>query len=70
MRLLISATAVLATVSLSACSSQQLYGAGQGWQRLECNKINDAAERSRCMASTSGSYEDYKRQSDAVKSAK
>ena len=57
-------------VGLSSCSSQQLYGVGQEWQKNECNKIIDMQERSRCMSSTKTSYEDYKRQSEAAKGAK
>ena len=49
------------------CSSQQAYGVGQSWQRNECYKITDAQERGRCLASSSTSYEEYKRQSEAVK---
>ncbi len=60
--------AALCLAGLSqACSTQQLYGAGQAWQRQECNRIQDAQERSRCMASTQTSYEDYKRQSEATR---
>ena len=55
---------------LQACSSQQLYGAGQAWQHQECNKINDTQERGRCMASASTSYEEYKRQAEAAKATK
>jgi len=55
------------TLHLMACSTQQAYGAAQAWQRNECFKINDAQERSRCLASTSTTYEDYKRQSDAIR---
>jgi hypothetical protein len=58
------------TAVLPACSSQQLYGAGQEWQRNECRKINDTQERQRCLSSASTSYDDYKRQSDAAKGAK
>jgi hypothetical protein len=47
---------------------KQAYGAGQAWQKQECNKIVDAQERSRCMARSSPSYEDYKRQTEAAKS--
>ena len=50
------------------CSTQQAYSAGQAWQRQECNKIQDAQERGRCMGSTQTSYEDYKRQSEAARS--
>jgi hypothetical protein len=52
---------------IHACSTQQLYGAGQAWQRQECNKIQDVQERNRCMASTQTSYEDYKRQSEITR---
>lgn len=59
----VAAMAALAT--LAACSSQQLYEAGQGWQRQECEKILDAQERGRCIAATRNSYDSYKRQSEA-----
>ena len=55
----------LAAPALQACSSQQAYGVGQAWQRSECFKISDAQERSRCLASASTSYDDYKRQAEA-----
>jgi hypothetical protein len=58
------------TAFLSGCSTAQVYGAGQAWQRVECSKINDAQERTRCMASTSTSYEDYMRQVEAAKGTK
>ncbi len=32
---------LLAVPFFAACSSQQLYGSGQEWQRTECYKIND-----------------------------
>jgi len=57
----------LCATLLAACSAQQLYGAGQAWQKQECNKIVDAQERGRCMASTKGSYEDYRRQTEATR---
>jgi len=63
--------AVLCVVlNFGACSTEQAYGVGQAWQRNECFKINDAQERGRCLASTGASYEDYKRQSEAVKGTK
>ena len=55
---------------LSSCSSQQVYSMGQAWQRNECYKIVDAQEHGRCMASTSMSYEEYKRRIEAGKDAK
>lgn len=57
----------LAASGLQACSSQQVYAAGQGWQRNECFKISDTQERSRCLASASTSYDEYKRQAEAGK---
>lgn len=53
---------------LAACSSQQLYSAGQAWQRAECHKLNDAQERSRCLGSSATSYEQYQRESKAATS--
>ncbi len=49
---------------------QQVYGAGQAWQRQECNRINDTEQRSRCMASSSTSYDEYKRQVEDAKAGK
>ncbi len=66
----VTIVSVSAAVLASGCSSPQAYGAGQAWQRNECYKINDARERSRCLASASTSYEEYKRQSEAAKSGK
>ena len=60
---LISAAALLA-----ACSSQQLYATGQEWQKNECRKIPDAAERQRCLGSNSRSYEDYKSEAGKARS--
>jgi predicted small secreted protein len=57
-----------AALNLAACSTQSLYGAGQAWQKQECSRMADAQERSRCMASASRSYEEYKRESDAQRS--
>lgn len=66
----VAGLAVLGGIGLPACSSQQLYGTGQAWQRQECNKIIDAQERGRCLASASTSYDEYRRQSEAAKGAK
>lgn len=52
------------------CSSQQLYGVGQAWQRNECQRIADAQERSRCLQSTAKSYDDYQKEAAAAKGAK
>jgi hypothetical protein len=62
--------ALVAAVGVPGCSSRQLYGVGQEWQKNECNRIIDMQERNRCMNSTRTSYEDYKRQSDAARGTK
>jgi hypothetical protein len=69
-RLLNLCALLLPAAWISACSVQQAYGAGQAWQRLDCNRIADMQERQRCMASPSISYEDYLRQSEAAKGVK
>lgn len=58
--------ALTAVATLGGCASEQWYGAGQLWQRQECNKMLDAQQRSRCVASTSSSYEQYQRQRQAT----
>ena len=55
---------------LAACSSQQLYNAGQGWQQSECQKLQDAAERQRCDKSTAMSYDKYRAEAEAAKKPK
>ncbi len=56
-------------LALTACSSQQLYGAGQEWQKQECRKIPDIAERARCEKSAATSYERYRAEAEAAKKA-
>lgn len=62
---IIGIAATVALITGTACTTQQLYNTGQAWQRNECNRIMDQQERSRCLSSTSTSYEAYKRQSGA-----
>ncbi len=57
-------------VTGTGCSSQQLYGGGQAWQRNECQRIQDSQERKRCMESAALSYEEYQKQAAAAKAAK
>ena len=61
---------LLSAPCLSSCSSQQMYGMSQAWQRNECYRIVDAQEHGRCMASTSMSYDEYKRRIEAAKDTK
>jgi hypothetical protein len=65
-RIIAAATFVL----LAGCSSQQLYNVGQGWQKQECLKLPDIAERQRCEKSTALSYERYKAEAEAAKRPK
>jgi hypothetical protein len=51
----------------TGCSSRQLYDSAQGWQRNECHRMQDPGERSKCLSSTSTSYDEFRRQSGEVK---
>ena len=57
----------LAVLALGGCSHRLLYQSVQGWQQQECRKVADAAERQRCLASTAGSYDDYRRAREAAR---
>lgn len=57
-------------VGATGCSSQQLYGGGQAWQKNECQRIQDSQERKRCMESAALSYDEYQKQAAAAKAAK
>lgn len=61
---------LVAAASVVACSSPRLYGAGQGWQRTECTRLPDPAQRQRCLSSSAMSYDEYQRQQAALKAAK
>ena len=61
---------IVSIIGQSGCSTQQLYHTGQSWQRNQCNQIMDQLERSRCLSSTSTSYEAYQKQSGAGKEPK
>lgn len=57
---------MLSCAGLGGCCARAAYQAVQGWQRQECRKIADAAERQRCLASTAGGYDDYRRAREAA----
>jgi hypothetical protein len=57
----------LVVLALGGCSNRMVYQTVQGWQQQECRKVADAAERQRCMASTAGSYDDYRRAREAAR---
>jgi hypothetical protein len=54
----------------TGCSTRVAYQAVQNRQRLECQKVQDASARSRCLADANTLYEDYKRESESGKTAK
>ena len=70
MRAYVLSVVLLSAPCLSSCSTQQVYGVGQAWQRNECYRIVDAQEHGRCMAGTRMSYDEYKRRTDAAKDVK
>jgi predicted amino acid dehydrogenase len=60
--------ACIACAALQACSMQQMYATGQQWQRNQCQKIDDRAERARCEDGVARSFDDYQVQRhDAAK---
>jgi hypothetical protein len=54
--------ALLIAAVVAGCSLRQAYDSVQGWQRNACSRVVDAIERERCVASTTTSYDDYRRQ--------
>ena len=59
--------AILVSSLMAGCTSQQLYNAGQSWQRNWCYRMIEQTDRERCLSKTNMSYEDYKRQTDDSK---
>lgn len=60
----------LIVATFAACSTKVAYDSTQGWQRLECQKIQDLSTREKCLKDASTSYDDYRRQSESAKAAK
>jgi hypothetical protein len=60
-------TAVFSIVCslFSGCTSQQLYGIGQEYQRNQCLHIPDKIESDRCLSKINTSYDDYKREKES-----
>lgn len=57
---------MLTVASLSACTAEQAYRGGQGWQQNQCKRLPDKAEYDRCMASANTSYDTYKREKEGA----
>lgn len=53
---------VLVAMSLAACTAEQAYYSGQAWQRNQCSKDPDQTAYDRCVESTKGTYDSYKRE--------
>jgi hypothetical protein len=51
---------LLIVLAVAGCSTQQLYSTGQAWQRQECLRLPDLAERERCLRSTARSYDEFR----------
>ena len=64
LRAVFALSAVVAMSSLSACTTEQMYGSGQAWQRNQCSRMPDKADADRCAAQAGTTYETYKRQSE------
>lgn len=61
-----SAVASLAcSCLLGGCTAQELWRAGQQWQKQECARFNDLEERKRCERSAATSYEQYRAETAA-----
>ena len=54
--------AVVVASGVAGCSLRQAYDSAQGWQRNACSRMVDSIERERCVASTTTTYDDYRRQ--------
>ena len=64
-RLIAGALVLLA----AGCTSERGYSTAQAWQRNECNRTPDNAERERCLARTGGSFDAYRREAAAQSAA-
>lgn len=66
--LLVSAVAALlagAVAALAGCSAAPLSGAAEQWQKNECQRLRDAAERQRCAESNARTFDEFRRQQAA-----
>jgi len=62
----LSTAAISIVCSLFAgCTSQQLYGVSQEYQRNQCLYIPDKVESDKCLSKINISYDDYKREKNS-----
>ncbi len=58
---------LLYAIALTACSSKELYQAGQGYQKSECIKQAQTAEQhAECSKVKGKSYEEYEKERKAI----
>jgi hypothetical protein len=48
----------------SGCTSEQIYGTGQAYQRNQCLDMPEQGERNRCLSKTNASYDDYRQSTE------
>lgn len=58
---------LFAVLICTACSSEQVYNAGTGLRRNECNAAQDQDARQRCLKNADKPYEDYKKETERSK---
>lgn len=56
----------IALFMLAGCSWQQAFLSAQGWQRNQCYRLPEQIDRERCLANSSMSYDDYRRDTQAI----
>ncbi len=55
------------SLTLTACTSKQLYQAGQGHERGECiNNATSGAEIERCQNAEKKSFEEYEKEREKI----
>lgn len=64
------AVSLFALSLLGGCSAQQLYDSGQGWQRQQCQALQDADQRQRCLADAARRHDEYQRGVKAAREAR
>ncbi len=51
-----------ACLTICACTAQQRYYSAQSWQRNECEKLIEKAQREQCLNRANTSYDEYRKQ--------
>ena len=49
-------------LTIGACTAQQRYYSAQSWQRNECEKLIEKAQREQCLNRANTSYDEYRKQ--------